>query len=112
MRSADLRRQRLAISIAVLLRLYGINGGDAAIVGGLLFLVWTVPFGMIWQFYLYDYALTWMPTPIAQFVGDVVVVAIAFLFWFVLFPQIHAQLNRRRMVPEINDKHEKVPRSN
>lgn len=103
--SSHVRRLALAwLCVAVLLRLYGMNGGDAAIVGGLLFLLWTVPFGAIWQFYLYDYALTWMPTPVAQFVGDVIVIATAFLFWFVIFPRMHAELRRRRMAPSINDK--------
>lgn len=89
--SARLRLIALAwLSIAVLLRLYGINGGDAAIVGGLLFLVWTVPFGMIWQFYLYDYALTLMPAPTAQVIGDIVVIAITFLFWFLFVPRVRS----------------------
>jgi hypothetical protein len=76
------------VSIAILLRLYGINGGDAAIVGGLLFLVWTAPFGMIWQFYLYDYVLAWMPAFTAQIIGDVIVIVIGFLFWFVFIPRL------------------------
>jgi len=81
--------------IAFLLRLYGANGGDAAIVGGLLFLVWTAPFGMIWQFYLYDYATLLMPARIAQVAGDVIVAAVAVLFWFVFVPRLRAFLRRR-----------------
>lgn len=82
------------LSVVVLLRLYGLNGGDAAITGGLLFLVFTLPFGMIWQFCLYNYALIWLPAPIAQFLGDIVVVVTSFLFWFVLIPKIRNKPNR------------------
>ena len=86
----------LWLSVAVLLRLYGINGGDAAIVGGLLFLVWTAPFGMIWQFYVYDYTLAWMPTPIAQIFGDIAVISVAFLFWFVFVPRVSNFLSNKK----------------
>ena len=74
------------LSIAVLLRVYGSPGGDAAIVGGLLFLLWTVPFGVIWQFLLYDYALRLMPRSAVELVGDGLVITIAFVFWFVFLP--------------------------
>jgi len=83
------------VGVGILLRLYGINGGDAAIVGGLLFLVWTAPFGLIWQFYLYDHALQWMSNSVAQVVGDVAVIAVGFLFWFVVLPWLRSTLSRR-----------------
>ena len=83
------------LSISIVLRLYGSNGGDAAIVGGLLFLLWTAPFGMIWQFYLYDYATMLMPARIAQVIGDGVVILVAMLFWFVFVPR-WCRLRERR----------------
>ena len=74
--------------IAIFMRLYASEGGDASIVGGLLFLVWTAPFGMIWQFYIYDYAIRWMPTVTAQWIGDGVVILSGLAFWFVFIPLV------------------------
>lgn len=85
----------LWVGVGILLRLYGFYGGDAAIVGGLLFLVWTAPFGLIWQFYLYDHALQWMSSSVTQLVGDVAVIAVGFLFWFVFLPWLRSSLRRR-----------------
>lgn len=84
------------LSVAVLLRVYGINGGDNAIVGGLIFLVWTVPFGMIWQFYLYNFALLLVPPSTAQVVGDILVIVIFIVFWFFLVPRTKAYFRERR----------------
>lgn len=76
------------LCVAVLLRMYGSTGGDASIVGGILFVIWTAPFGLIWQFYIYDYALMWMPASVLQIAGDAIVIIACFLFWFVFFPKI------------------------
>lgn len=98
--SARTRLLSLAwVCTAVLMRLYGINGGDAAIVGGLLFLMWTAPFGMIWQFYLHEYALLRMSPLAAQIVGDTVVVFVGFLCWFLLLPRLYGFLSDGRGRP-------------
>lgn len=81
---------------AVLLRIYGSSGGDASITSGLLFLVWTAPFGPIWQFNLYDYALMWLPIHVVQVVGDVLVILVAFFFWFIAIPKLHKVLTKRK----------------
>jgi drug/metabolite transporter (DMT)-like permease len=79
------------LTVAVILGVVSFLGGDASIVGGWLFLIWTAPFGVIWWFYLYDYTLAWMPAHIAQPIGTVAVIIIAFLFWFILIPRIRKQ---------------------
>lgn len=83
------------VGVAVLLRVYGYAGGDASIVGGILFFIWTAPFGLIWQLYIYSYALTWRPVFVAQVAGDVIVVVAGFLFWFVFFPRVRNCKNFR-----------------
>lgn len=74
--------------VAVLLGITSFAGGDTAIVSGWLFLLWTVPFGAIVWFYLYDYAPVWMPANVAQPLGTVVAIVLAFLFWFVFIPRV------------------------
>jgi hypothetical protein len=76
------------VSVAVMLRIYGFAGGDASIVGGLLFLVWTAPFGLVWEFQLSHYALMLMPVLVSQMVGDIIVIVTGFLFWFVFLPWV------------------------
>ena len=76
---------------AIALRLYGANGADASIVGGLLFLVWTAPFGLVWQFWVYDYARLVMEPVLAQVVGDFMVISTGAIFWFVLLPVLRKQ---------------------
>ncbi len=95
--SSRLRVIALAwLIVAVLLRVYASQGGDASIVGGLLFLVWTAPFGMVWQFLLYDHALAWLPVQVAQLLGDVIVVVTAFYFWFIFIPRVRRGQPRGR----------------
>jgi drug/metabolite transporter (DMT)-like permease len=76
------------LTVALLLGITSFAGGDTAIISGWLFLLWTVPFGAIWWFYLYDFALAWMPANVAQPLGTAVAVVLAFLFWFVLIPRV------------------------
>lgn len=85
------------LCIAVLLRLYGAHGGDNAIVGGLMFLAWTAPFGMIWQFYLYNFAIAWLPVAVAKIIGDVIVIMVAVAFWFLFVPRIAVYIRRRKV---------------
>lgn len=82
--------------IAVALSFASSAGGDTSVVCGWLFLIWTIPFGVIWWFCLYDIVLSWIPASIAQPLGDAVVDALAFLFWFVLFPRLRASFKSRR----------------
>jgi hypothetical protein len=93
------RRVRLLalgwFGIAILLRVYGAEGGDAAIVGGLLFLIWTAPIGPIWQFYLYDRTLVLLPSWAAQIVGDTTVLVTCVLFWFLWIPRLRRYLLSR-----------------
>jgi uncharacterized membrane protein len=72
-------------------------GGDTAVLAGWLYLVWTVPFGVIWWFYLYDHALALLPASVVQPIGVVVVDIVAFLFWFNVIPRLNTALTRRRL---------------
>ena len=93
--SARLRRiAQVWVSVAVLLAVLSFAGGDASIVAGWLFLAWTIPFGVLWWFYLYDAALQWLPAQVAQLTGTVLVVGISFLFWFVLVPKVNKMFRR------------------
>lgn len=83
------------LTVAIILGAVSFLGGDASIVGGWLFLIWTVPFGVIWWFYLYDYTLVWIPAHIAQPIGTAAVILITFLFWFILIPRIRRRQNKR-----------------
>ena len=74
------------IAVAVLLKLYASKGGDASIVGGLLFLVWTAPFGPIWQFWISDIALRFSEPSSVQVIGDVFSVMAGAVFWFFILP--------------------------
>jgi hypothetical protein len=76
------------VGIAIGIRIYGSAGGDAAIVSGLLFLIWTIPFGVMWQFVLYDQALKVLSVDAAQLVGDAITIGVFVLFWFLLVPFI------------------------
>jgi drug/metabolite transporter (DMT)-like permease len=69
-------------------------GGDLSIEGFWLFLLWTYPFGLIWWFYVYDYALRVMPPEVADPAGLIAAVVLAFLFWFVLLPRFLAKARR------------------
>src|ERR1700755_2164911 len=82
--------------VVVVLSVAGFAKGDASIVSGLLWLLWTAPLGMIWQFYLYDSALVWMPARLATPLGIVAVDILALLFWFFAIPGLHAVLSETR----------------
>jgi hypothetical protein len=73
-------------------------GGDTAVIGGWLFLIWTAPFGLFWWFYAYQYVLQWLSPETAQLIGTVLVDAIAFLFWFVAIPKMRAIKTARRKI--------------
>lgn len=84
-------RSKLAIvwiAVAILLAAYSHRGGDASIVGGFLFLLWTAPFGMIWQFWIYDSSIKILSPALAQLAGDALAVAFGAAFWFVFVPFI------------------------
>jgi len=80
--------------VAVALGFGSFAGGDASIVSGWLFLVWTIPFGAIWWFYLYDIVRQWVPDNVAQAGGTVLVIVAAFVFWFVVVPRIKVAFER------------------
>ena len=63
-------------------------GGDTSIVTGFLWLIWTAPVGLIWQFYVYDVALKMVPAVVANIGELVLVLALAYTFWFQLMPAL------------------------
>lgn len=71
----------LIVAFVLVIGMHG--GGENAVVSTLAYLAWTVPFGIVWHFLLYD-ALNF----VSQIVGDVFVVAIAYIWWFVIVPII------------------------
>jgi hypothetical protein len=84
------------LAVAVLLSILSFKGGDASIVAGWLYLLWTAPFGIVWWFWLYDIVLAWLPASVAQPVGVIAVDSIAFAFWFVVLPRVRALRIRRQ----------------
>ena len=81
----------LWLIIAIILGGASFAGRDTSIIAGWLFLVWTLPFGVIWWFLFYDYAIKIVPASIAQPIGVTLVVVIAYAFWFVLVPRLRAK---------------------
>jgi hypothetical protein len=86
------------LAIALILIFFSSSGGDASFRAGWLFLVWTIPFGVIWWFVIYDYVrtLTWLPIPVIQTGGDLIVVAAAFVFLFVFIPWIQKKGEKKK----------------
>ncbi len=82
------------IFITVAMEYASTIGGDASILWGWVLLVWTAPFSMILQFYLYDFALQYMTRSVAQLVVAGLEVVCTYLFWFVLIPKIVAKLTK------------------
>jgi hypothetical protein len=82
--------------IAVLFAFGMFAGGDTSIVAGLAFVIWTAPFGLLWQFFFYESALAFVPARIADPLGAIAVVALAHAFWFLLVPRLFAAGNRSR----------------
>ena len=84
--------------IALLLATFSFAGGDISIETGLLFLVWTAPFGIVWTFIFYDYVLmlNWLPKPMVDIGGVLLSVAVAYIFWFVLMPRIRRAAKKGR----------------
>jgi len=82
--------------VAVLLAVGSMAGGDTSIVTGFLWLAWTAPIGLIWQFWVYDTALKVAPASLVNIVGLALVLVLAYLFWFQLMP---ALLRSARRVP-------------
>ena len=82
------------VLIATILVVMSAMGGDATIVGGLLWLVWTAPVGLIWQFALYDRVLPILGTEATNWFGVVGVYAGAYLFWFSFIPWIFRVVRR------------------
>lgn len=78
----------LWLIVAIILGVASFAGRDTSIVAGWLFLVWTLPFGVIWWFLLYDYLLKIVPASIAQPIGVILVVLTAYMFWFLLVPRL------------------------
>jgi hypothetical protein len=85
--------------IAVLLVIMSARGGDAAIVGGLLWLVWTAPVGLIWQFLLYEHVLPIFGTEATNWLGVALVFVAAYLFWFYFIPWLFRLARRRSGAP-------------
>ena len=86
------------LSVALILTYFSFSGGDASFLAGWLFLVWTLPFGVIWWFIVYDYvhALAWLPLLTIQTGGDLIAVAAAFVFWFIFIPWIQKKGEKKK----------------
>jgi hypothetical protein len=72
--------------IGPLLIVMSMRGGDAAIVGWLLWLIWTAPVGMFWQFVVYGHLEPILGAEPTAWIGDAIAYVGAYLFWFVLVP--------------------------
>jgi hypothetical protein len=83
------------LAIAALLVIISAKGGDATIVGGLLWLVWTAPLGLIWQFLVYEHVLRILGTQATNWLGVALVFVGAYLFWFYFIPWLLRSARRR-----------------
>jgi hypothetical protein len=91
--------------VSVALAFGSFAGGDVAVVCGWVFLIWTLPFGVIWWFFVYDYFQPLAQSETIQIVreplfvqvaGVVIVIAITYLFWFTAVPAMVRKFNSRR----------------
>lgn len=82
--------------VAIVLATGSRAGGDMSIVAGFLWLAWTAPVGMIWQFWVYDSVFRLFGTTVSNCLSLVVVLVVASVFWFVVIPRIVRAARRRR----------------
>jgi hypothetical protein len=68
------------------------GGGDNVIIAGFLYSIWTVPFGIIWWFYIYNYVITLSQDKYIVPIGIIVTDIVAFIFWFIVFPKLYIKL--------------------
>ncbi|SRR6266568_9477877 len=75
---------------AIALAICSFLGSDLSIIVTWLFLAWTMPFGIIWWFYIYPffYGQMWAPEIAVQATGEICAVLLAFVFWFVAIPKL------------------------
>jgi len=87
------------LGIALALEYGSTLGGDASKLWGWILLMWTAPFSIIYQFVLYDFVKESLNKTIAQLVGTLFEVGLAYLFWFVVFPKIRRRSGSGIKVP-------------
>lgn len=92
------------LCIAVVLAYMPSGSGDANLLVGWAFFVWTFPFSGLWWFYIYDVARQYMSPSVAQPMGSAFVIVLAYTFWFMLIPiiwhkAIHPHDAGRRKTP-------------
>jgi hypothetical protein len=73
--------------VAIALEFASTLGGDASILFGWVLLVWTAPFSLIYQFWIYDVVKEMAGRNGAFLIGAAFQVTLAFLFWFLLLPR-------------------------
>lgn len=89
------------LCVAIGLAFFPSGGIDTNLLVGWAFVVWTFLFSVAWSFYLYDIALQYMSKPIAQPVGSTLVIACAYVFWFVLVPYVLTKARRAGNPPPL-----------
>jgi hypothetical protein len=88
------------VVVAVLLIVGSSKGGDLTIITGLLWLIWTAPVGMIWQFWLYPTVDRVLGTDVTDWFGIGLVFVGGYLFWFSLVPWLFRAARRRHNIPQ------------
>jgi hypothetical protein len=83
------------VLIAIALRSGSFAGGDTSILTGLLFLLWTMPFDLIWWRYLNDLAEPVFGSTAAQAAEVAFAISAAYAFWFVLVPRLFSWARSR-----------------
>jgi hypothetical protein len=87
------------VAVAVPLAIATTVGGDTSIVMGFLWLGWTAPIGLIWQFWVYDHVLPLFGATTTNWLGLAFVLVGAYLFWFVAIPKISRAARRHTGPP-------------
>jgi hypothetical protein len=80
------------ISIEIVLSILSFSGGDNSIIAGWLNLVWTLPFGVVFWFVIYEHMAKFENVFIIQVVGTVGVGCCSYLFWFVVVTKYQARM--------------------
>ena len=84
------------LGLALIITALSFRGGDTAILAGWMFLAWTVPFGVIWWFFIASKFPYLADGQLLQVLGQLLSICVAYGFWFKFVPWVNAAVRDRR----------------
>ncbi len=95
MRFSSVARRLTWLGLCIWLAFFAGGSGDTNLLSGLALMALTMPFSLIWWRYLYGYAVVLGERDNVQMVGTVIVILVAYLFWFKFLPKLLRWAKRR-----------------